>query len=133
MTAPIPKLPRPGDEADVQRWRNDVITFLTLQYPRVVKVIDQLDIEALPLSLWVPSIEQPIGVAVVQCYEAGDPDNDTSTVATGVRWKRSDDPDAPGVLLQEITGLAADTIYTVHLEITGDREDASAVAVGERL
>lgn len=57
------------------------------------------------------------GVVRVQTFETSNP---AATVAdTSIAWRLSDDPREPGIVIDELGGLAVGTLYTVKLLIVG--------------
>lgn len=69
------------------------------------------------------SVETDFLPAVVlrgQTYETDDPSRVVS--ASGIAWRRSDDPQERGIMIDDMDGLTAGTRYTCELVMLGRRQ-----------
>ena len=108
-------------QAAVFRFASAAADVLADVYPQEVK---RVNLRASDFPMYLSTrVERPIAVVVAQVYETDDP---SSTVGDGTgvhaHWRRTDDEEAPGILLDTVGGLTANTDYTVTLVIIGERE-----------
>jgi hypothetical protein len=95
-----------------------VLTDFLSSIPTVeLKAVDRFDPAELPAVFFVAT-DLPEAVSCVQAIDV-----DTGTpAATLVAWKRSEDPDQPGVRVTALGGLSSGTRYSLVLRIEASRQ-----------
>lgn len=91
------------------------------EFSRIAPLVQIRTIESdgsFPVSVQTDFL--PTVVLRGQTYETDDPSR--TVTASGVAWRRSDDPQEPGIMIDDIDGLTAGTRYTCELVMLGRRQ-----------
>jgi hypothetical protein len=125
MTFALPRMPDPTGVTSVAElarrfytYANDVYDFLRLIPTIEFKTFTTQGQFPIYVQTIAPRVKDG-GVIRTQTYETK---NSANTIEhTGVAWRRSDDPNQPGIIIDRLEGLTRDTLYTVTLVIFGER------------
>ncbi len=116
MSAPtgLPKLPSAGAVgAEMYRFCSDVVNWLKSQPRYEVRTIDELVTADLPLYVETELEPQSVSIGWMVDIETG------AVAASTLAWRKSDDPDQPGLYIDSVTGSGC---YKINLVIIGEAD-----------